>query len=109
MAICLDSLEELDRLARLERHDRLLPVRTAALEPTDPLDLAAHDLRTHVQDLHVEELLHRVADLQLVRVAIDLEQDLLRVVHALAGRVDGAAGLTEAVALLGEDGALDDV
>ena len=34
------------------------------------------DLRAHFLDLHVEELLHRFADLQLVRVAIDLELEV---------------------------------
>src|SRR5512138_455826 len=77
MAMVLDSLEELDRLAGLQRDDRLLPVRAHALEAADALLLAAHDDGVDVLDLDVEELLHRLADLDLVRVAGDLEHDLL--------------------------------
>src|SRR5215470_14427719 len=107
MAMVLDSLEELDRLASLEGDDRLLPVRAHAGEAADALLLAAHDHGADVLDLDVEQLVHRLADLDLVRVARDLEHELRP--ELLLGRSDDvAAGLTQAGALLGEQRALDD-
>src|SRR5450631_999511 len=64
--------EEVDRLARLERDDRLLPVLHLAVRAAHATVLAAHDERVDVQDVHVEKLLHRVPDLDLVRLAGDL-------------------------------------
>src|SRR5262249_40756929 len=70
--------------------------------------LAADDQGADTGDRHVEERLHRVADLDLVGVADDLEDDLLGVLVTLGHRLGGAAGLAETRALLGEERALDD-
>ena len=81
----LDALEELDVVAGLQRDERLLPRRTLTGEPTNALHLAAHDERADFGDGDLEQLLDRAADLDLVRVASDLEHDLLRVRLALGG------------------------
>src|SRR5512139_3679204 len=73
----LDSLEELDVVAGLERDERLLPRRPAAGVATYPLFLAAHDQRADAGHGDPEQRLDRAADLDLVRVARDLEHDLL--------------------------------
>src|SRR5678815_784929 len=75
----LDSLEELDVVAGLERDERLLPRRPAAGEPAHPLLLAAHHEGANRGDGHLEQRLHGAADLDLVGVARDLEHDLLGV------------------------------
>src|SRR5262245_45701437 len=107
MAMALDSLEELDRLASLQRDDRLLPVGAAADEATDPLLLAAHRLRPHVDHVDVEQLLDGVADLDLVGVTRHLEEDLLLELLVRLRLDVPAAGLAEAGPLLREEGALD--
>src|SRR5438105_2185583 len=66
MPMRLNSLEEVDLVPLGEGDDRLLPVRAAARETADPLLLAADDLGVHVGDLHVEERLDRLLDLDLV-------------------------------------------
>src|SRR3954469_12360916 len=66
-----DSLEELDVVAGLEGHERLLPGGTLPREPTDALDLAAHDERADIGDRDLEQGLDRGLDLDLVRVASD--------------------------------------
>src|SRR4051794_24645263 len=104
----LDSLEELDVVAGLERDERLLPRRPAAGEPAHPLLLAAHHERADPGDGDLEQRLHRAADLDLVRVARDLEHDLLGVGVALGMARLRAAGLAQASRLLGEQRALDD-
>src|ERR1041384_1450572 len=104
----LDSLEELDVVAGLERHERLLPRRSLAGEPTHPLLLAAHHERADARDGDLEQGLHGALDLDLVRVARDLEHDLLRVGVALGVAGDRAAGLAQASRLLREERALDD-
>src|SRR5262245_53359915 len=70
--------------------DRLLPARLDALVQAAPLRLRPH--RRHVDGEHadLEQLLHRLADLGLVRVGMDAEGVLLL--------------LDQAVALLGDDG-----
>src|SRR5437867_3635263 len=88
MAMALGSLDEFDLVPRLERHDRLLPARPAALEAPHALPLAPTRLRPHGSDLHAEDLLHRMADLDLVRVPRDLESHGVQLVleaHALLG------------------------
>ena len=105
----LDSLEELDVVAGLQRDERLLPRRTLTAEPADALDLAAHDERADVGDGDLEQLLDRRADLDLVRIACDLEQNLLRVRLALGAARGAAAGLAKTCALLGEERTLDEV
>src|SRR5439155_1391320 len=104
----LDSLEELDVVAGLERDERLLPRRPATGEPADPLLLAAHHEGAHRGDGHLEQRLDRAADLDLVGVARDLEHDLLGVGVALGVAIGRAAGLAQARRLLGEQRALDD-
>src|SRR5262245_7962445 len=69
------SLEELDRLAFGQLHDRLLPGGLAPDEAADPTLLARHAHRPHGDHLHGEELLHRAADLVLVRARVDGEGD----------------------------------
>src|SRR4051812_42282954 len=83
-------VKELDLVAWLERHDRLLPVAQLRVAPPHALVLAAHDHRVDVHDAHLEERLDRVLDLDLVRVLADLEDHLV-------------VALPEAVALLRED------
>src|SRR5919202_2661443 len=69
----LCPLEDLGRVALAHLDDRLLPAR---LHPTD--EAAAHRLRLDLRDvdaldLHVEELLDRLADLRLVRLRVHAE------------------------------------
>src|SRR5690606_21966839 len=85
-----------------------LPRRTLTREPTHALDLAAHDDRADVGHGDLEQLLDRAAYLDLVRVARDLEHDLLGVGLALGRSGRGAAGLAKARRLLREERALDD-
>src|SRR5262245_15518079 len=107
MAMALNSLEELDRLARLERDDRFLPARAHAGEPADAPLLAADDLRPNARHRDVEQLLHRVLDLDLVGLAGHLEEELLLHLFRI-GRDDVAAGLAQARPLLGEERTPDD-
>src|ERR1051326_865568 len=73
----LDLLEHLDGLALLEGHDRLLPARAAAGVDADPLGLAVEQHRAHLRDADAEDLLDRLADLDLVRLGVDVEQVLV--------------------------------
>src|SRR3954463_8911633 len=104
----LDPFEELDVVAGLQRHERLLPARTLTAEATNTLHLAAHHERADFGDGDLEQLLHRAPDVDLVRVASDLEHDLLRVSVAFGVSNGAAAGLAKTCALLGEQRALDD-
>src|SRR5262249_41046604 len=83
-------VKELDLVALLERHDRLLPVAELRVAPPHALVLAAHEHRVDVDHAHLEERLDRVLYLDLVRVPGDLEDHLV-------------VALPEAVTLLGED------
>src|SRR5437867_663891 len=88
MAMALGSLDEFDLVPRLELHHRLLPARPGALEAPHALPLAPARLRPHGSDLHAEDLLHRMADLDLVGVPRDLEGHGVQLVleaHALLG------------------------
>src|SRR5207302_5563345 len=80
----------LDRVARLELDDRLLPTLADALVDTAPLRLGLDLEDVHGRHLDAEELLDGLADLRLVRVLVHLER--VAVLHDLA------------VALLGDDG-----
>src|SRR5215208_1040119 len=61
----LRPLEEGDRLALLQGHEGLLPVGALTDAAADALVLAASDRGTHGEDVHVEELLHRLLHLDL--------------------------------------------
>src|SRR5512138_1383507 len=69
-------LEEGDRLAFLERHERLLPVGPLPDAAADPLVLAPRDRRADREHVDVEQLLHRLLHLDLGGVAVDLEGEL---------------------------------
>src|SRR5499426_3865479 len=82
----LGSLDQLDLVAGLQRHHRLLPARAAAFELAHALPLPLAGGGAHRGDLDVEHLLHRLADLDLVGVGRDLEGngvELVLLLHAL--------------------------
>src|SRR5580698_1435600 len=107
--MALDSLEELDVLAGGDGDDRLLPVGTLADVAAHALLFAAHHRGADRQHVDVPELLDGVADLDLVGVAGNLEQQLcLERLHVDLA-VAAAAGLLETGPLLGEQGAFDDL
>src|SRR5215471_10814629 len=73
----LSPLEDLDLVAGLEVHDRLLPAG-----PHAAMHAAALRLRLHLEDVHaldrdVEQLLDGLTDLHLVRVLVNLERVLV--------------------------------
>src|SRR5262249_4820432 len=96
MPIGSHSLEELDRLALGQLHDRLLPRRLAADEAPDAARLARRARRADAEHADPEELLDRAPDLVLVRARID-------------GEGDEVLLLAADVALLGHERALDHV
>src|SRR5215213_7340227 len=65
-----------DGVALLERHNRFLPVRTAASRLANATQLAALVRRPDSGDLHPEQLLDRLADCRLRRVWRNLEHVL---------------------------------
>src|SRR5262249_4560404 len=71
------ALEQFDLAARAQRHDRLLPGGPAPDVHAHALLLAEDDLGPDAGHLDLEDLLHRVADLDLVGVHGDLEADLV--------------------------------
>src|SRR5262245_8785640 len=84
----LGSLDQLDLVAGLQSHDRLLPAGTAAFELAHALPLSLVGGGAHGGDLDVEHLLHRLADLHLVGVGRDLEGngvEFVLLLHALLG------------------------
>ena len=82
----LDALEELDVVAGLERDERLLPRRARPENRPTRFSLPrTTSVRTSVT-VTLNSVWTARADLDLVRVASDLEHDLLRVVLALGGR-----------------------
>src|SRR5262249_57171652 len=66
--------EDLDRVAGLQLHDRLLPARLRALVQAAALRLRLHLGDVHAQHRDVEQLLDRLPDLRLVRVRMDAER-----------------------------------
>src|SRR5206468_3311175 len=71
-----------------ELHDRLLPVRSPALEAPHPLELPLERRGPNRRDLDVEHRLDSDADLDLVRIRPHLERDgvlLFLLAHALLG------------------------
>src|SRR2546430_265832 len=91
----LQALEDGDRLALAHLHDRLAPRVRASAGRAAPLGLGLHAQRAHVDHVHVEQRLHGLPDLGLVRVAV----------HAKGVAVGGG----EHVALLRHDGTDQDV
>src|SRR6185437_8670154 len=67
-------LEDLDRVARPELHDCLLPARPAPAVETAALRLRLHHADVHPQHLDVEKLLDGLPDLRFVRVRMDAER-----------------------------------
>src|SRR5918994_3288358 len=90
LQIGLQALEDRDRLARANLHDRLLPLARAAGGEPAALRLRRDGGRTHLDDVDVEQRLDGLPDLRLVRVLVDAE------------RVP--VGRREDVGLLGHDG-----
>src|SRR5258706_2070211 len=78
-SLALAALSEVvDCVALFQGDDRLLPVLRLRVTAPHAAIFAAHDERVDAGDLHVEELLHGVANFDFVRVARDLEHDLVR-------------------------------
>src|SRR5213083_816648 len=79
LALALESLqglEDRDGVALAHLHDRLLPRPGLARRVAAPLGLGLDGRGAHVDDLHVEQRLDRLADLRLVRVVVDAERVL---------------------------------
>src|SRR5690349_9221232 len=87
--LSLSTSEDLDLLARLELHDRLLPAGLLPPVYAAPLRLRLHHRDVHAFDLDAEQLLDCLANLGLVRVGMDAKAVL--------------AVVDEAVGLLGDD------
>src|SRR5262249_46922904 len=84
----LGSLDQLDLVAGLQGHHRLLRAAAAAFELAHALPFPLVGGGAHGGDLDVEHLLHRLADLHLVGVGRDLEGngvELVLLLHALLG------------------------
>src|SRR2546422_31103 len=80
------SLDQLDLVARLERHNRLLPVPPSALKASHPLELPLERRGPDRRNLDVEHRLDGGADLDLVGVRSHAEGDgvvLFLLTHAL--------------------------
>ena len=75
---CHKTLDEIDLLAFLQRHDRFLPMRFAAEVGAALAFLFAGVIAgVHVHDLLLKELLDRLLDLNLVRARTDAENILV--------------------------------
>src|SRR4030095_4797512 len=96
IGIASGSLEEVDPAALGEGDVGLLPVGATSLVPADAPHLAHLPVRADLRHLHLEQGLHRLADLHLVGARMDAEDDLV-------------AQLVHQRALLGDNRALDDV
>src|SRR5438874_4070056 len=70
----LSPFEDLDRLARLDLDDRLLPAGLAAFDHAAALRLRAHLDHVHALDVDVEQLLDGLPDLRLVRIRVNPER-----------------------------------
>src|SRR2546422_11649944 len=70
----LSSLEDLDRVALAQLHDRLLPAGLARLVQPTALRLRLDHGDVHAQNLDAEQLLDRLPDLDLVCVRVDAER-----------------------------------
>src|SRR5450432_4586942 len=105
----LDAFEELDVLAGGNGDHGLLPVGTSSHVASHLLLLAAHHRGADREHVDVPELLDGVADLDLVGVARDLEQELRLQRLGIDLAVSLTTRLLEAGALLREQRALDDL
>src|SRR5581483_2569810 len=70
----LRSFEDLDRVAGAQLHDGLLPAGARAPVEAAALRLCRHRDDVDARHLDVEQLLDRLPDLRLVRVAVNLER-----------------------------------
>src|ERR1035438_7551073 len=85
------ALREDDLVARLQLHDGLLPVRRlAGLLGALTAEFASHVQCVHLDDFDLEEVLHRCANLRLVRPRVGHE-GVLVVFLALARSLFGQA------------------
>src|SRR5262249_52316546 len=73
----LQTLEDRDRVARAYLHDGLLPRPGAPRGEAAALGLGLDRRGADLDDLDVEERLHRLADLRLVRVRVHAERVLV--------------------------------
>src|SRR6476646_6779917 len=73
-ALELRPFEDVDLLAGLELDDGLLPAGARALDHPAPLRLRLNLDHIDPDDVDLEELLDRLADLCLVRVLVHLER-----------------------------------
>src|ERR1700691_2403010 len=69
----LQALEDRNTLAVADLHDRLLPRARATLDVAAALGLGLHAQRPHLDHVYLEQRLHRLANLRLVRVEMDSE------------------------------------
>src|SRR6266496_4725966 len=82
----ISALEDLDRVAFLQRHERLLPRAAGPRVAPVGAPLRAHHQRAHVGHRHLEQRLDRRLDLRLRRFRMTLER--VRLV-----RLEGRRGL----------------
>src|SRR2546425_5917538 len=73
-SLSVDPLEDLDRVARPQLHDRLLPAGLASPESAAALRLRLHLGDVYAEDLDVEQLFDRLPDLSFVRIGVDAER-----------------------------------
>src|SRR2546421_2175985 len=86
--MALRPLHEVDLVTGHERHDRLLPIRSAALMLPHPLHLSFERRGANVRNLDVEHLLDGGADLDLVGIGMHAERHgvlFFLLSHALLG------------------------
>src|SRR3954452_4715851 len=84
------TLEELDRVVRMEGHDRLLPLAPASGRDPAALRLGLHPRRAHAAHADAEDVLDRLAHLSLVGALVHAERVLV--------------GRQQRIALLRDDG-----
>src|SRR5437868_2053476 len=85
----LHSLNKVRRFfAGFESHIGLAPVAALSFELAHALHFSADVEQTNLFDFNVEELLHRVLDLNLVCLRIDLERNDVRLVDGHVGNDD---------------------
>src|SRR5262245_54139296 len=88
MGMALGPLDEVDLVPGCQLHDRLLPSAPATLETAHALPLALARGRSDGRHLHAEDLLHGLANLDLVGARRHLERhhvEIVLLLHALLG------------------------